>query len=109
MAKAQEYAVFKDGSKQYKVAKGDVVDVDLRDAEPGAVITFDNVMLLRTKDDVQIGQPVLAGVKVNAKVEGLVAGDKVYAYRYARRKGFHKKVGHRQKYTRVTITEISAL
>jgi large subunit ribosomal protein L21 len=109
VAKAEEYAVFKDGSKQYKVAKGDVVDVDVRDAEPGAVITFDNVLLLRKKDDVQIGRPVLAGVKVSAKVEGPVAGDKVFAYRYKRRKGFHKKIGHRQKYTRVTITEISAL
>jgi large subunit ribosomal protein L21 len=110
VANASEYAIFKDGSKQHKVAKGDVVDVDLRDkAEPGQVITFENVMLLRTKDDVQIGRPTLVGVKVSAEVSGPVKGDKLISYRYRHRKGFHKKIGHRQKYTRVTIKEIGAL
>lgn len=109
MAKAEEYAIFKDGSKQYKVAKGDVVDVDVRKVEPGQTITFDDVLMLRTKDDVQIGRPTLTGVKITAEVSGKIAGDKVIAYRYRRRKGFHKKIGHRQKYTRVIIKEIGAV
>lgn len=106
MAKAEEYAIIKDGSQQYLVAKGDVIDIDLRKAEPGQTITFDNVMLVRRKDDVQIGRPVIAGAKVTAEVTGKTAGDKVFAYTYKRRKGQHRKVGHRQKYTRVSITDI---
>lgn len=106
MEKAEEYAVVKHGSKQYKVAKGDVIDIDLRESEPGQTITLDNVMLFRCKEDVRIGQPSITGAAVTAEVEGTVAGDKLIAFKYKRRKGYHKKTGHRQKYTRVRITDI---
>ncbi len=107
MEKTGEYAVFKDGSKQYKVAKGDIVDVDLRDAEPGQTITFDNIMLFRGKNDILIGQPHVEGAMITAEVEGPAAGEKVTVFRFKRRKGYHKKTGHRQKYTRVIIKDIS--
>lgn len=105
MEKPEEYAVVRDGSKQYKVAKGDVIDIDLREAEAGQAITFDKVMLFRCKEDIRIGQPSVEGVSVTAEVEGAIAGDKLVAFKYKRRKGYHKKTGHRQKYTRVKITD----
>ena len=108
MATAKEYAVVKDGSKQYKVSKGDIIDIDLREADPGQTITFNDVMLLCREDDVRIGQPVIDGASVTARVEGPVAGDKLTVYRFKRRKGYHKKTGHRQKYTRVIIKDIKA-
>ncbi len=107
MEKAEEYAVFKDGSKQYKVTKGDIVDIDLRDVECGQAITFNDVMLFCRKDDVHIGQPVIEGASVTGEVAGPVAGEKVTVFKFKRRKGYHKKIGHRQKYTRVIIKDIN--
>jgi len=103
------YAVIKDGSREYKVAEGDVVDLDLKsELEPGDDVTFENVLLLsKDEGDVAVGTPTVAGASVTAKVEAHVKGDKVVAYRYKRRQGYHRKQGHRQQYTRVRVTGIT--
>jgi len=103
------YAVIKDGCREYKVAEGDVVDVDLKsELSPGDEVTFPNVLLVSKEEgDVTVGTPNVEGVTVTATVEGHVKGDKVVAYRYKRRHGYHRKQGHRQQYTRVRVTGIT--
>ena len=102
------YAVIKDGCREYKVAEGDVVNVDLKSGlEPGDEVTFETVLLLsKDEGDVAVGSPTVAGASVMAKVEAHVKGEKVIAYKYKRRQGYHRKKGHRQQYTRVRVTGI---
>jgi large subunit ribosomal protein L21 len=103
------YAVIKEGSKEYRVAEGDVVDIDLKsELSPGDEIEFDRVLLLsKDEGDVAVGTPEVEGAKVTATVEAHVKGPKVVAYKYKRRQGYHRKKGHRQQYTRVRVTGIS--
>jgi large subunit ribosomal protein L21 len=104
------YAVIRDGSREYRVAEGDLVDVDLRkNASAGDEVEFPEVLLVRkADDDVVVGTPVVEGAVVKGTVEDQVKGEKVVAYKYIRRHGYHRKRGHRQKYTRVRITGITA-
>lgn len=103
------YAVIRDNGREYRVAEGETVDIDLkRAASEGEEIRFSDVLLLsRSDDDVVVGTPLVEGASVTATVEGLVKGEKLIAYKYKRRQGYHRKKGHRQKYTRVRITGIS--
>ena len=103
------YAVIQDGGRTYRVAEGDLVDVDLRsDVDAGEGITFDRVLLVSKDEDVLVGKPTVEGASVAGTVEGTVKGDKLISFKYKRRQGYHRKKGHRQKYTRVRITGISA-
>ena len=104
------YVVIKEGGKQYQVCKGDTVDIELKDVKDGETFDFENVMLYKDEEgkDVRIGRPTLKDVKVTAEAKGTVAGDKVESYKFKRRKGHHKLIGHRQKYTRVIIKDIKA-
>jgi large subunit ribosomal protein L21 len=104
------YAVIRDGSREYKVTEGDVVDFDLKkNLEPGDEVEFSDVLLLsREEGDVAVGTPLVEGAKVTGTVEAHVKGDKVVAYKYKRRHGYHRKKGHRQQYTRVRVTGITA-
>ena len=103
------YAVIQDGGREYRVAKDDVVDIDLRkELNPGDEIIFPKVLLVRkSEDEVLVGCPTLEGVKVLGEVEGTVKGDKLIAFKYKRRKGYHRKKGHRQSYTQVRIRDIA--
>ena len=103
------YAVIQDGGRDYRVAEGETVEVDLRkDVEAGEEIVFPRVLLLRKSDDeVLVGTPLVEGAEVRGTVQGTVKGEKLIAYTYKRRKGYHRKRGHRQKYTRVRITGIT--
>jgi large subunit ribosomal protein L21 len=103
------YAVIKDGCREYKVAEGDVVDVDLKsELNPGDEVTFGSVLLVSKEEgDVTVGTPEVDGASVTATVEGHVKGEKVIAYKYKRRQGYHRKQGHRQQYTRVRVTGIT--
>ena len=96
------YAIIKTGGKQYKVAKGDVIEVEKLDGAPGAAISFSEVLFLSGADAVK------SGASVAGEVVDQVKGDKVIAFKYRRRKGYHRTVGHRQKLTRVKITDIKA-
>ena len=102
------YAIIQDSGTQVKVEPGDKFEIDLRDlAEGQTSITFDKVLLVSSEGGVKIGQPLVAGATVTAKILGQIKDDKVYVERHVRRKGFHRRVGHRQKYLAVQIESIN--
>lgn len=102
------YAIIKTGGKQYRVATGDVILVEKLDAEPGTETSFTDVLLYAEGAAVKSNASDLQGAKVTAEVVAQVKGDKVIAFKYRRRKGYHRTVGHRQKLTKVKITGIAA-
>ena len=102
------YAVFVSGGKQHRVAEGDVVKLELIDAEPGAAIEFDQVLLVSNGSDVKNDAPDVAGGKVKAEVVTHGRGDKIRIIKFRRRKHYRKQAGHRQYFTEVKITGISA-
>jgi large subunit ribosomal protein L21 len=101
------YAIFVDGPHQYKVEEGQQLDIDYRDAAAGDELTFDRVLAVSDGDGVKLGQPVVAGASVVAKVVGPVHGEKLVIQKLRRRKNFRKKTGHRSIYTRVEISRIA--
>ncbi len=101
------YAVFKSGGKQYRASEGQLVDIDKLDAEVGGTATFSEVLFIGEGADFKAGS-ALKGASVTAEVVGQLKAPKVIAYKYRRRKGYHRTVGHRRKLTRVRITGISA-
>jgi large subunit ribosomal protein L21 len=101
------YAIIKTGGRQFRVAEGDTIDVDLLDVEPGKTATFGDVLLFADGKDVTHGSPLVAGAKVTAEVVEQRKDKKVLAFKYKRRKGYHRTVGHRRKLTRVKIKSIN--
>ena len=99
------YAVFKTGGKQYRVAQGDVIDVEKLDGEAGAEITFSEVLLTGEGAGVKTAP---TGAAVVAEVVEQFKDKKVLAYKYRRRKGYHRTVGHRRRLTRLKIKSITA-
>lgn len=93
-------------SKQYRVQAGDLIDIELIDTEEKGSIKFEDVLLLNDGNEAKVGTPTVEGAIVAGEVLGRVRGPKVFSYRYKKRKNYHKKVGHRQDYYRVKITEI---
>lgn len=106
------YAVIEQGSKQYKVAQGDVINIDLGGTEPDAqTIEFTKVMFINDGKKIKVGSPYLDGAKVTAKFDStaedsIVKGPKLYPAHFRRRKNSSRRVGHRQKYLQVTIDSI---
>lgn len=101
------YAIIEEGGRQYKVTSGDTILID-REAGDEKTITFDRVLLIAGEGSPKIGLPTVANAKVSADVIGAEKGDKIDIQKYKRRKGYHKKIGHRQRYLRVKITGINA-
>ncbi len=101
------YAIIKTGGRQYRVAEGDTIDVDLLDLEAGKVATFGDVLMHADGDDITHGTPLISGAKVTGEVVEQRKDKKVIAFKYRRRKGYHRTVGHRRKLTRVKINSIS--
>ena len=101
------YAIIETGGKQYRVEKGDVIDVELLKNVESGKVAFDHVLFLSDKSNIKVGTPYLQGGSVAAEIVQEVKGIKVLAYKYKKRKGYRKKKGHRQKYLRVKITEIT--
>ena len=99
------YAVFVDGSRQYKVSEGDVVKVDYREAETGAGLEFAHVVLFSNGDDLRIGQPVVEGLRILGDVVDHPS-IKVTIQHFRRRKNYRRFKGHRQWYTAVRIKNI---
>jgi large subunit ribosomal protein L21 len=99
------YAVFEDGSRQYRVTEGDVVKVDFREAEPGASVEFGNVLLYSNGDDLKVGQPLVGGMKVVGEVVDQVS-TKTRIQKFRRRKNYKRLRGHRQWYTQVRIKSV---
>lgn len=101
------YAIIEDNGKQYKVRDGDILRIDRPYDEAEKNVTFDRVLFLGG-DSPRIGTPALDGVTVTADVVQQVKGEKLTIQKYRRRKGYHLKQGHRQKYTQIKITGINA-
>ena len=101
------YAIIKTGGRQFRVAEGDTIDVDLLEVEPGKTATFGDVLMFADGKDVTCGSPLISGAKVTAEVLEQRKDKKVIAFKYKRRKGYHRTVGHRRKLTRVKIKSIS--
>jgi large subunit ribosomal protein L21 len=105
---AMAFAIIKTGGRQHRVAEGDIIDVDFLDAEVGKEGVFADVLLLADGDNLTHGSPLIEGATVTGEVVEQRKDKKVIAFKYRRRKGYHRTVGHRRKLTRVKITEISA-
>jgi large subunit ribosomal protein L21 len=101
------YAIIKTGGRQYRVAEGDTVDVDLLDVDAGKTATFGEVLMFADGKHVTHGDPLISGAKVIAEVVEQRKDKKVIAFKYKRRKGYHRTVGHRRKLTRVKIKSIT--
>jgi len=102
------YAIIEDGGKQYKVEPGETVCVELRDlAENQEEVEFDRILYYSDDDTKLVGQPLVKGAKVVGKINGVAAGPKLYPMQHRRRKDSRRRIGHRQKYLELEITEIS--
>lgn len=103
------YAIIQTGGRQFRVQSGDVIDVELLGVEAGDKTVFNEVLLAADDAGVKIGEPLVQGASVTAEViEGERKAPKVVSYKFKRRKGYHRTVGHRQKLTRVKVGEIKA-
>ena len=100
------YAVIETGSKQYKVAKDDIIYVEKLEAKEGQAIKLDKVLLVKEGNSIHVGTPYLKGAHVNCDVLGIVRDDKIIAYKYKKRKSEKKKIGHRQYTTKLKVKEI---
>jgi len=102
------YAVIVTGGKQYRVSQGDKLRVEKLDVAEGESVDLDQVLMVVDGDDIKIGAPVLDNGKVTAEVKAHGRGDKVEIIKFNRRKHHMKRQGHRQAYTELEITGISA-
>jgi large subunit ribosomal protein L21 len=100
------YAIIEEGGRQFKVTSGDTILID-REAGDETTIKFDRVLLVAGEGEPKVGLPTVANATVSADVVGEEKGDKITIQKYKRRKGYHKKIGHRQRYLRVKITGIN--
>ena len=100
------YAVLETGSKQYRVAAGDMLEIERLEVEAGQPFTFDRVLLVNKDGQLTVGSPTVAAASVVADVVEHKRGEKKIAFKMKRRKGYHRTVGHRQELTVVKITEI---
>jgi len=101
------YAIFKTGGKQYRVEEGDRLDVEKLEAKVGDTLTFEEVLLLGDGEKTQVGSPTVGGAKVTAEVLDQYRAKKVTAFKFKRRKGYHRKKGHRREVTRLGIKSIA--
>jgi large subunit ribosomal protein L21 len=99
------YAVFEDGSRQYRVTEGDVVKVDYRDAESGDRVEFGRVLLFQGDSGLEIGKPTLSGYRILGEVVAHPS-TKLYIQHFRRRKNYRRLRGHRQPYTAVRVHSI---
>jgi len=100
------YAIVDIAGKQFKVAKDQYIYAPKMDGEAGASVSFENVLLVDDGGSVQVGAPTVKGAKVSGKILEHVKGDKVIVFKKKRRKGYAKKNGHRQQFTKVQIESI---
>ena len=100
------YAVIETGSKQYRVSAGDTLQVERLPVEAGKSFTFERVLLVNNEGNVTAGAPTVAQATVEAEVVEHIRGEKKVAFKMKRRKGYHKKTGHRQELSVVRIKEI---
>jgi len=102
------YAVISTGGKQYKLAQGDVCRIEKLDADEGASVELDKVLMIADGDSINIGAPYVDGGKVTAVIKAHGRAKKVEIMKFRRRKHHQKKTGHRQYFTEIEVTGISA-
>ena len=102
------YAVFQSGGKQHRVAEGQTLRLEKIEVAPGESIEFDDILMVSNGDDIKIGTPYVSGTKVTAEVVTHGRGEKVKIVKFRRRKHSRTQMGHRQWFTEVKITGISA-
>ena len=100
------YAIFRALGKQFRAEKGKTLKLPLMVAEPGAKVTFDEVLLSSDGTTIKAGAPLVKGARVEAEVVGHGKDDKIYVFKFKRRKNYRRKTGHRQKHTEVRITDV---
>jgi len=101
------YAIFVSGGKQFRAEPGKTIQVPKLDAEPGAKVTFDRVLLTSDGKKVHTGAPAVKGAKVTGEVVRHGKGDKIRIFRFARRAGYRRHAGHRQQFTEVKIGDVT--
>lgn len=100
------YAIIETGGKQYKVSEGDVIFVEKLDVEADAEVTFDKVLAVGEEGAVNFGAPYVSGAKVSGKVLKNGKAKKIIVFKYKPKKGYRRKQGHRQPYTKIQIEKI---
>jgi large subunit ribosomal protein L21 len=103
----EAYAVIETGGKQYRVKPGDTLEVEKLDAEVGSSVKIDSVLAISDGTNLTIGAPVIGNASVVAKVDDQIRGDKIFNFKKKRRKGYTRKIGHRQSLTVLTIESIA--
>lgn len=101
------YAIIETGGKQYKVSEGDFVFVEKLNVEAGENVTIDKVLVVADGENVKVGAPYVEGATVTADVVKNGKDKKIIVYKYKPKKGYHKKQGHRQPYTKLEIKKIN--
>ncbi len=101
------YAVIKMGGKQYNITKGDIIQVEKQDVQDGTEVSIKDVLLVCDGTQIKVGQPLVNGATVKAEILEQVKDKKKIAYKYRRRKAYHRKRGHRQQLTKLEIKEIA--
>jgi large subunit ribosomal protein L21 len=101
------YAVIADGGRQYRVMEGQELDIDFRHLPAGSEVVFDKVLAVSEAGKLKMGAPLVKGAKVKAEVVGPVQGEKIYVQKFARRKNYRRRTGHRSLSTKVRITGIA--
>ncbi|MFM7132539.1 MAG: 50S ribosomal protein L21 [Isosphaeraceae bacterium] len=101
------YAIFEDGSHQYRVAVGDELVVDFREGEPDSELKFEKVLLVSGEGDTKIGKPTLSGATVSASIVRQFKDKKIIIQKFRRRKNHRKRTAHRQPLTAIRVTAIN--
>ena len=102
------YAIIRSGGKQYRLAQGQTVRVEKLDGEIGQAVVLDQVLLVGGDGETRVGQPLVGGAQVAVQIVDQGRARKITVFKKKRRKGYHKKQGHRQSYTELRVTGISA-
>lgn len=102
------YAIIETGGKQYKVSEGDVLFIEKLEVSPEDSVKFDKILAVGSDNDVKIGAPYVDGVSVDAKVLKNGKAKKIMIFKYKPKKGYRRRQGHRQPYTKVEISKINA-
>ena len=100
------YAIFESGGKQYRVTAGDTLDIEKTGVPVGETLELKNVLMVVDGEQVKVGSPTIEDAVILGHVVGNSKGDKIYVFKSKKRKGYRRKIGHRQKYTRLQIDEI---
>lgn len=103
----EAYAIIETGGKQYKVQEGDIVDIELVKGEEGSILEFDTLAISDGKD-LKVGLPKVDGAKVSASIVKSFRGKKIYSFKKKRRKGYRRKIGHRQDLIQIKVNKITS-